>query len=125
MSTKSPDNPVLASSNREPIMSLCLTCQDDVKTIVISGELDLDTVHLLTELVDRVAAERPTRVLIDMADVTFFCAAGLAALLRARETITGIGGRLTVRAPSPITRTVLTITDTDRLLLAENTPAAA
>ena len=125
MSTKPPDNFIPQGSDGKPIMSLCLTCQGDVKVIVISGELDLATVHPLTELVARVAEKRPTRVVIDMADVTFFSAAGLTALLQARETITGIGGQLTVRAPSRITRTVLTITDTDRLLLTETAPAAA
>lgn len=109
----------------EPVLSLSLTCHGDVKVIVINGELDLATCHLLTEFVDRVAADRPARFVIDMAGVTFFCAAGLSALLRVRETVTAAGGRLVLRAPSRSARLVLTITDTDRLFLTETAPAAA
>lgn len=94
-----------------------------LKVIAIGGELDLDTVHLLTELVDRIADHHPARVGIDMSGVTFFCAAGLSALLRARQTIAAVGGRLVLMAPSVPTEKILAITDT-RHLFAFDTATA-
>jgi anti-sigma B factor antagonist len=115
MSTDQPNVLMPVRSDGTPILSLCLTNHGDIKVITVGGELDLDTAHLLTELVDRVADQRPARVVIDMADVTLLCAAGLSALLRARETIAAVGGRLVLLAPSAPTQKTLAITDTERL----------
>ena len=112
------DQPIVlmpVRSDGAPILSLCLADHGDIKVITVGGELDLDTAHLLTELVDRVADEHPARVVIDMADVTLLCAAGLSALLRARETIAAVGGRLVLLAPSAPTQKTLAITDTERV----------
>jgi anti-sigma B factor antagonist len=115
MSTDQPNVLMPVRSDGTPILSLCLTNHGDIKVITVGGELDLDTAHLLTELVDRVADQRPARVVIDMADVTLLCAAGLSALLRARETIAAVGGRLVLLAPSAPTQKTLAITDTERV----------
>lgn len=123
MSTERADVPVV--SNGTPIMSLHLTNHSAVAAITIRGELDLSTAPLLTDLVARVAAERPDQVIIDMADVTFFGAAGVTALLRANEMITGAGGRLLLRTPSPQTQRVLTITGVDCRFQRDTSDAVA
>jgi len=123
MSGKPPNVMISVSPDGKPILSLTLTCHEDIKVIVINGELDLATVHVLMELVDRVAVDRPARVVLDMAGVTFFCAAGLNALLQAQQAVTGVGGRLLLRPPSRVTRTVLTITDTAHMFLVDPSPA--
>jgi anti-anti-sigma regulatory factor len=50
-----------------------------------------------------------------MANVTFLCAAGLRALIQARDMIIAAGGCLVLRAPSRPTRRVLAITRTEYL----------
>jgi anti-anti-sigma factor len=106
-----------------PVLSLGLTNHSDVAVITVSGELDLDTVPVLTDLVERVAADHPDRVIIDMANVTFVCAAGLTALVKAYEMITGAGGRLVLRAPSPQTQRILIIAGADRLFQPDTNDA--
>ena len=96
----------------EPILSVRLVSCGPPTVIEISGEIDLNTAHLVTELVDHVARHGPTQVILDMGGVSFFCADGLRALLHARTTVTAAGGRLFLRAPSPKTCRVLTITRT-------------
>jgi anti-sigma B factor antagonist len=113
MSTEQKRVPGTVSYNGKPIMSLGLTNHSDVAVITVSGELDLSTAPLLTDLVERVAADHPGRVVIDMANVTFLCAAGLTALLRANETVSAAGRRLILRAPSRQTQRILAITGTD------------
>ena len=94
MSTEQVYVPVIVTCDGTPIMSLSLANHRDVAAITVSGELDLDTAPLLIDLVERVAAAHPDRVIIDMANVTFICAAGITALMRAHNMITGAGGRL-------------------------------
>jgi anti-anti-sigma factor len=96
----------------EPLLSVHLASRGHVTVIEVTGELDLSTVHLLAELVDHVARARPASVVLDMAKVSFFCAAGLRVVLNARDTIAAAGGRLVLRAPSPCTWRVLRITAT-------------
>jgi anti-anti-sigma factor len=59
-----------------------------------------------------------------MANVSFFCADGLRALLHARATVTAADGQLLLRAPSAKTRRVLTITKTEHLFPHDATNAA-
>jgi anti-anti-sigma factor len=117
MSTEQPRVPLTVDPNGDgpPIMSLALSNHSPVTVITVCGELDADTAPHLTELVERVAAGRPKQVIIDMADVTFFGAAGLTTLLQANDIITSAGGRLLLRSPSPHTQRILAITATDRL----------
>jgi len=101
MSTEQPRVPVTVDIDGKPIMWLGLTNHNPVMAITVCGELDSDTAPHLTNLVEDIAADRPEQVIIDLAKVTFCCAAGLNALLRANDIITGAGGRLLLRSPSP------------------------
>jgi anti-sigma B factor antagonist len=115
MSTKQPRVPVTVDLDGTPIMSLALANHSPVTAITVCGELDRDTAPHLTELVEHIAAGRPERIVIDLANVSFFGAAGLTALLQANDIITSAGGRLLLRSPSPHTQLILAITATDRL----------
>jgi anti-anti-sigma factor len=108
----------------EPILSVRLVSCGPPTVIEISGEIDLSTAHLVTELVEHVARHRPAQVILDMANVRFFCADGLRALLDARATVTAADGQLLLRAPSAKTWRVLTITRTEHLFPLDATIAA-
>lgn len=94
-----------------PLLSVTLTC-GPVTVIELCGDVDMSTTHLITELVIHVAKSSPSQVILDMAEVSFFCAAGLTALLHARKTINDAGGRLVLRNPSATTRLILATTRT-------------
>jgi anti-anti-sigma factor len=123
MSVQQAPVPSIRNHDAEPMLSLRLASCGDPTVIEISGEVDLSTAHLLTELVEHVADNRPARVVLDMANVNFFCANGLRALLHARAAVTAATGQLLLRAPSAKTRRVLTITRTDHLFPLEATVA--
>ena len=112
MSIQQMSVPVTVRSDEEPFLSLDLSSDGTVSVIRVSGELDMSTAHLLTDLVKIVAASRPARVVVDMAEVTFLCADGLRALITARDMILAAGGQLVLAAPSPQTQRILTITQT-------------
>ncbi|KAB1912094.1 STAS domain-containing protein [Micromonospora sp. AMSO31t] len=79
--------------------------------IRVAGEIDMSNAHLLVELVASLARRPPVTVEVDLSEVTFFCAHGISALLRARRLLADRGGRLTLRDPSSIVRRILGITD--------------
>jgi anti-anti-sigma factor len=101
--------------DRAPILSVRLVSYRIPTVIEISGEVDLSSAHLITEVVDHVTRHHSSQVVLDMSKVRFFCAAGISALLHARATVTAAGGQLLLRNPSRQTWRALDLTATDRL----------
>jgi anti-anti-sigma factor len=118
MSTQQLVAPVHRITYGQPVLSLNLFSDGPDVLIRMSGEIDLGTAHLLTELIAHVTRQCPERVVLDMARVSFFCADGLRALIHARDTITAAGGQLLLRDPSVTTRRVLALTGTGHLFQA-------
>ncbi len=100
-----------------------MTRESSATVITIIGELDLSTIHRLTDCVLEITERCPDRVVLDMAQVSFFCADGLRALFCAQTTVAATGGELALRCPSACTRRVLTITGTDQLFGLDNVAA--
>jgi anti-anti-sigma factor len=91
-------------------LSLELVTRGPVTVIAVSGEVDMSNAHLLTELAEYVVGDRPLRLVLDLAKVTFFCLDGVRVLLGIQRAVTAEAGHLVLRAPSPITLRVLTLT---------------
>jgi anti-anti-sigma factor len=115
--------PLTFPDERRPLLSLHLASRSPAVLVEVAGEIDLTNAHLLTELVDHVAADRPARVVLDLSGVTFFCLDGLRALLHARHTVDAAGGRLLLRAPSPQTGLLLDLTGTAHLFAMNASPS--
>jgi anti-sigma B factor antagonist len=105
------------------LLCLALTC-GPVTIIELRGVVDMDTAHSIMELVNQVAKSSPSLVILDMGEISFFCAAGLRALLKAQKRIKEAGGQLRLRDPSPATRRVLTITGTADTFPIDRQPSA-
>jgi anti-anti-sigma factor len=83
--------------------------------VAAAGEVDLDTAPLLrVALFD--AVDRRSVVCRDLTEVTFLSAAGVNALIAARNQALETGSRLTVRGARGITRRVLQVCGVERLL---------
>jgi len=115
MSIQQVSAPPVAFPQEEPLLSLELSERGTVTVIKVCGELDMSTAALLTDLVEAVVESRPILVIVDMAGVTFLCAAGVRGLIQARDMIVARGGRLVLHAPSRTARWVLTLTGTEDL----------
>ncbi|MCP3787065.1 STAS domain-containing protein [Micromonospora sp. A3M-1-15] len=95
---------------RPPTLSLALAREGPAVVVLVGGPLDLATVGRLVALVDRLMGGGPAPVLVlDLSGVTFFCAAGVNALLTVRRRVASAGCTLVVREPSRITVKVLDI----------------
>lgn len=105
---------------RSPRAAITLELTDSGPTtvIVVSGELDMSTTHLLTDLIDHAVREPragPVHLCVDLAGVTFFSADGIRSLLYARRVVASAGGTLVLREPSTSVRRVFDITGDGRL----------
>src|SRR5258705_4173138 len=81
----------------------------------VSGEVDVSTTPRFWEALES-AIGRSRSVVIDLSGMTFMDAAGLGVLARAARSN---GTQLVRRAPSPLVRTLLSITDVEQLLTIE------
>jgi anti-anti-sigma factor len=90
--------------------------------LALVGELDLASMHLLEQELDRVGAEGEQELVLDLRRLQFVDSTGLHALLRADRRCTETGGQLTiVRGPRAVERLFrLTGLDT-RLRIVEPT----
>jgi anti-sigma B factor antagonist len=114
-----------ASSRSLPSGTLLVEVTDvaPVTVLALAGELDMNTTHLLVDRVDDLVQTSPRglRLVLDMREVTFFCADGVRALLTVRGILAAAAGQLTLRAPSGSVRRVLDITgDTRRFDIADS-----
>jgi anti-anti-sigma factor len=78
--------------------------------IAVRGEVDMSTAHVLTEMVEHAVGRRPSRVVLDLSEVTFFSAHGISALLSAQSTATGARVELALRDPAPCVAYLLAVT---------------
>jgi anti-anti-sigma factor len=93
-----------------PGLSLALVPEGPAVVVKVGGAVDLATVGPLVDLVDRLLSGQPPPVLVlDLSAVSFFCAAGVNALLAIRGRAGPAGSALVLRRPSRITVAVLDI----------------
>lgn len=104
-------HPATSEIPRHSSLSVTLGSEREATVVKVRGPLDFDTVDVLVDVVDSVmAGQPPPRLVLDLSQVTFFCAAGITALLEVRRRTAAGGCSLVLRNPSRITVRVLDIT---------------
>jgi anti-sigma B factor antagonist len=125
MSTRHVRFPLTRSTqdDRDPELTLTMRCTGPLTKIDATGAIDLSTADLLTATIDHViSAHAPTRLVLELSGVRLLSAAGISALLHARDAVTAQAGQLTLHGPSPMVRKVLDITDTARVFDIVDSP---
>ena len=90
--------------------------RDGVAKIALSGELDLATVPLLGEHLERFESDGVTAIVLDLRNLTFMDSTGLVACLRARDRAVERGHRFMIVQPGPAPQRIFEITGTEFLL---------
>jgi len=95
--------------------------------VIACGEIDISTSgKLYRGVLQIVRRQRPSRIEVDLAGVTFLDASGARALLMSQAAAAEAGCRLTVVDPSPIAHRLLDLLDLlQPLSLAAHTPPSA
>lgn len=83
--------------------------------IVVTEELDLAAVRELGGVLDSILALRPARLVIDVAACRYVDAAGIGLLLDVHRRMWRLGGRLTLRSPSPRLHRLLQVARVDQV----------
>ncbi|MCG5445730.1 STAS domain-containing protein [Micromonospora sp. NIE79] len=94
----------------KPIMTLDLHNDRHAPLITVSGEVDMSTAHLISELAEHVIIRRPARLVLDLSGVTFFSAHGISALLRTQRAAESAEVTLALRAAAPCVSYLLAVT---------------
>jgi anti-anti-sigma factor len=89
--------------------------------VALAGELDLASGEgLRRRLTDLVQAEPAgSTVVLDLAELRFVDAAGIAVLLAAQRSLGARGGRMVLRAPSRLVQRVVRVLELDHALPVE------
>jgi anti-anti-sigma factor len=72
--------------------------------VEVTGDIDVVTVELLRDSLDRATADRPARLEVDLSGVTFLGGAGIGALAAARKAV----GHLVLVGANDQVRRILT-----------------
>jgi anti-anti-sigma factor len=86
---------------------------------VVRGEIDLATVDEMVQCLESIVAMAPDALVFDFAEVSFFGATGIGALIRIRDALPE-SSRIVVRRPRPIVGLILTITEMESLCAIES-----
>jgi len=91
-------------------LTLQLWPDDGGDLLILSGELDLASAPRVLEAVELLSQMAADHVVVDISGLRFLDAAGLSALIRAREQLVGDGLTMTLRGIPACVLRVLDIT---------------
>ena len=107
------------------LLRIDISTQDSSATISPVGEIDLDTVGLLSAGLSDTIAAGADRVVVDFAHVTYIDSAGLGALVGAHKRLRAAGGALVLHCEQPRVMRLFKITGLTKLFTIEPAGAGA
>jgi anti-anti-sigma factor len=108
-------------------LDLAFHMADPGVTVAVSGDLDLLTAPALAGVVHGLLNDDRRRIVIDLARCRFVDVRGMAVFAEVAQRAGGLGGTVTIRSASQITRRVLYLTGVSELVMmldAEQTQAS-
>ena len=99
-----------------PDFSIDETARDDAVELDLAGDLDMSATFALEPVLDRVLADGPRRLVLDLEDVAFVDSSGLGLLIATHERATGADVDMAITGAGPEIQRVLTIAGLDGLL---------
>jgi anti-sigma B factor antagonist len=88
--------------------------------VAVEGELDLANADALGEVLQQVVDEKPVRVAVDLANLSFLDSTGIRCLVAAARAAAKVGCELVVRNPSGMVARVLELCGVDKILLDDS-----
>jgi anti-sigma B factor antagonist len=107
------------------LLRVDISTQDSSATVSPVGEIDLDTVGLLSASLSDTIAAGADRVVVDFAHVTYIDSAGLGALVGAHKKLRAAGGALVLLCEHPRVMRLFKVTGLTKLFTIESAGASA
>ena len=95
--------------------------EGDATVLICQGRLNMVAASRLKSRVDEVIANGSPRIVVDLAGVEFIDSSGLGALVSGLKTARQAGGDLRLARAGEQVRTVLSLTNLDRVLRSHDT----
>ena len=92
----------------------------DSTVLVLGGEIDLSSAHLLSDSIDEAILQGWRTVVLDFSAVTFVNSTGLGVMVAATKRLRAEGGDLVARSFRGIPAAALAITGLDAFLTIES-----
>lgn len=94
----------------------------DPSVLILIGELDLATVPMLNDHIDRLVKAGHRRILLDLSQLSFCDSAGLGGFVRGNNLCTDAGGWLRLTEASGKVARTLAVTGLDTFLATDPGP---
>lgn len=89
---------------------------NDVIVLRLNGRVDSNSIPVLRERIDVITTNKPSRIIVDLAKVSFMDSSGLATLVYAMKHCREGGGNLCLINPAQPIRMILELTRLDKAL---------
>lgn len=104
----------------EPLLTVESAAEPGTVVLALRGELDPHTAPIVDDHVNRALDAGATRVILDLAGLSFIDSSGLRSVIAAHKALDGRGGTLVLRSPGPTTQRLLDVTGLSELLVVES-----
>jgi anti-sigma B factor antagonist len=108
----------------EDSISTSVVKHGEVTVLSVGGEIDLVTCAAFEAAILNVVADKPSAIVLDLSEISFFSSAGISALIEAHEQV-GSERQFAVVAAGPITGRILEILELKNLFDIHETLEAA
>ena len=99
-----------------PDFSIGETARDDAVELDLAGDLDMSATFALEPVLDRVLADGPRRLVLDLEDVGFVDSSGLGLLIATHERASRAEVDMAITGAGPEIQRVFTIAGLDGVL---------
>ncbi len=103
-----------------PLLTVTASQTDRTGHLVLEGEIDLSTSHLLVDAIDAAIESGATTVVLDFGAVTFVNSTGLGAMVAATKRLRMLSGDLVLRNFQGIPASALATTGLDRFFTIDS-----
>jgi anti-sigma B factor antagonist len=107
------------------VTELSRSLEQDVAVIECAGRLDMRAAPRMRAILEESVQDGAVRIVADLAGTSFIDSSGLGALVSGLKTTRQAGGDLRIAAAGDQVRTVLRLTNLDRILRPYDTVAEA
>ena len=73
-----------------------ITHNGDITQLAVRGMLDVNTAPVLSEAVDGIVVDRPSKVVVDLSGLDIIDSSGVAVLVKLYKGVRGVGGAVVV-----------------------------
>lgn len=101
-------------------LTISSEARDGAVILLLEGEIDLSSAHLLVEHIDAAVAGGARTIVLDFASVGFVNSTGLGAMVAATKRLRANGGDLVLRRFRGIPASALATTGLDRFFTIES-----